>query len=66
MIKVRLNGDDYNCKANLLSDLLAELEFSPEKIAIELNREIIAKEEYVNISLQNGDEIEIVEFVGGG
>lgn len=66
-MQIILNGEKTEIKPNLtISDLIKKFELSEGKIAIELNREIIAIEEYENIKLQINDQIEIVEFVGGG
>jgi thiamine biosynthesis protein ThiS len=48
------------------ADLVTELGLGARRIAVELNRDIIPREEYANCHLQAGDEIEIVHFVGGG
>jgi len=49
-----------------LADLAAELGLGEKRIAVEVNRDIIPREEYANCHLRDGDEIEIVHFVGGG
>lgn len=45
--------------------LVARYNLSPEKVAIELNRRLLRSNKY-DTALQDGDEIEIVTFVGGG
>jgi sulfur carrier protein len=45
--------------------LIEDHKLTPEKVAIELNRRLINSEKY-ETSLKEGDEIEIVTFVGGG
>jgi sulfur carrier protein len=47
-------------------DLLISYELSSDKVVIELNKEIIPKEEYGTIILKEEDTIEVVSFVGGG
>jgi thiamine biosynthesis protein ThiS len=49
-----------------LADLVAELSLGAKRIAVEVNRDIIPREEYAHCRLNAGDEIEIVHFVGGG
>ncbi|MBN2808333.1 MAG: sulfur carrier protein ThiS [Deltaproteobacteria bacterium] len=46
--------------------LLVFLELIPERIVVELNREILTADRYAGISLQTGDKLELIEFVGGG
>lgn len=64
---VRLNGEGRECREEMtLADLVAELGLGAKRIAVEVNRDIIPREEYANCRLNAGDEIEIVHFVGGG
>jgi thiamine biosynthesis protein ThiS len=49
-----------------LADLVAELGLRAKRIAVEVNRDIVPREEYEQCRLHAGDEIEIVHFVGGG
>jgi len=48
-----------------IRQLLAQLNLSPEKVAIELNKRLARSDKYDH-PLANGDEVEIVTFVGGG
>lgn len=64
---VRLNGETRECREGMtLADLVAELGLGAKRIAVEVNRDIIPREEYARCRLSAGDEIEIVHFVGGG
>lgn len=45
--------------------LIARYNLVPEKVAIELNRRLLRGDRY-DTALQDGDEVEIVTFVGGG
>ena len=45
--------------------LVARYQLTPEKVAIELNRRLVRSEKY-DQPLKEGDEVEIVTFVGGG
>jgi len=47
-------------------DLVNELGLSHRRIAVEVNREIVGRERYHAHALADGDEVEIVQFVGGG
>ena len=66
-IKIRVNGkvksisEDYK-----MLDLVKNLKIPIEKVAIELNQEIINKKNISKIILQKNDKIEIVHFIGGG
>ncbi len=52
-------------KISLLS-LLEELKINPATIVVELNREVVPKNAYADITLADGDKLELVRFVGGG
>jgi thiamine biosynthesis protein ThiS len=49
-----------------LSELIASLSLDGKRFAIERNKEIVPRSAYASVSLENGDRIEIVGFVGGG
>ena len=66
-ITVRLNGEKRLFAGDLtLIDLLNQLSIPKEKIVIELNLEILSKDRLEKTVLKDGDEVEIVHFVGGG
>lgn len=66
-ISIMLNGD-ARCVAQGLSiaDLVRSLDLEPEKVAVERNREIVPRSTLADVALNEGDELEIVHFVGGG
>mgnify|MGYP000983954094 CR=1 FL=1 len=49
-----------------VSDLVAELQLTQGRLAIELNLDILPRTKWAETQLQNGDKLEIVHFVGGG
>ena len=66
-IKIKLNGKFATINENLsLSIFLKELKIPLKKVAIELNQEIIDKNNLKTIKLKKNDKIEIVHFIGGG
>ena len=66
-IKIKINGKFSAINENLsLSIFLKELKIPLKKVAIELNQEIIDKNNLRTIKLKNNDKIEIVHFIGGG
>jgi thiamine biosynthesis protein ThiS len=67
MIKIRLNGKEKSVKNNItVMDLLNDLDINPQRIAIEINGEILSKSKYSEEIIKEGDIMEIVQFVGGG
>jgi len=66
-IKIKINGKFSTINENLsLSIFLEELKIPLKKVAIELNQEIIDKNNLKTIKLKKNDKIEIVHFIGGG
>ena len=67
MAKIQLNGDPYELiQGTNLNELLNKLKIQKNKVAIELNGQIIEKKKYSNVILNKDDKIEIVHFIGGG
>ena len=65
--KIQLNGDLYEINDGTnLNELLNKLKIQKNKVAIEVNGEIIEKNKYPNLILNKGDKVEIVQFIGGG
>ncbi len=66
-IKIRLNGKfvSIDCNLNLLK-YVKNLKVPLRKVAIELNQEIVDKNNLKKVKLKKNDKIEIVHFIGGG
>ncbi|MDQ0478877.1 sulfur carrier protein ThiS [Hathewaya limosa] len=65
--KMKINGKEFSSEGiKNISSLLNKLNVNESKVVVELNKEIIAKEDYSKINLEDDDTIEIVSFVGGG
>ena len=65
--KIQLNGISYEINKGInLNDLLNKLKIKKNKVAIEVNGEIIEKNKYLNLILNKDDKVEIVHFIGGG
>jgi len=66
-MQIVLNGDSVEtADGSTVETLLLQLRISRERVAVELNAEIVPKGEYEKQLLSDGDKIEIVHFVGGG
>jgi thiamine biosynthesis protein ThiS len=64
---IQLNGDRYELSAPAsIADLLARLGIDPRRVAVERNFAVIKRDRYASTVLADGDQIEIVNFVGGG
>lgn len=65
--QITINGQARPAaKLSLVSDIVAELNLDPRKVAIELNRAIVPRSNYATTPVVPGDAIEIVGFIGGG
>jgi len=66
-VTFRLNGEPYSVAAPLsLNALLEHLQIDPRRVAVERNFIVIKRDAYVTTIVDEGDQIEIVNFVGGG
>jgi sulfur carrier protein len=65
-IRLVINGEEQSRQAQTLEALIAELGIQGDRVAVELNRQIVSRSEWVATALHDGDRLEIVHFVGGG
>jgi thiamine biosynthesis protein ThiS len=64
---ITLNGDKRELAAPMsVSALLQQLEIDARRVAVELNLAVVKKAAYDSSVIKDGDEVEIVNFVGGG
>ena len=66
-IRIVVNGESRQVPSgSTIATLLRTLEINPERVAVELNREIIRRPDWPSTELTDESELEIVHFVGGG
>jgi len=66
-LTIRVNGEPMEIAGpRTLAALLAELDIEPRRVAVEHNLAIVKRANYDSVIVREGDEIEIVNFVGGG
>jgi sulfur carrier protein len=65
-IEISCNGEARKTASRTVFELLSELDLHGKRVAVELNRDIVARDTYSQVALREGDSIEIVSFVGGG
>lgn len=63
---VKINGQDYDNAGISVGEYLEKENYNVKHIVVEYNLEIIPKEQYEQTILKDGDEVEIVSFMGGG
>lgn len=65
-MNLTINGESRQLQAGTVSALIEELGMKGDRVAVELNREIVPRAEWPTATLKDGDTLEIVHFVGGG
>ena len=63
---VKINGEAKEIAGKNLLEYLKENGFNPEHLVVERNCEIIPKEQFASVTIQDEDVIEVLRFVGGG
>ena len=64
---IRVNGDPLEISRPLsVNALLAKLDIDPRRVAVEHNLVVVRKDAFDRTTVAEGDEVEIVNFVGGG
>jgi thiamine biosynthesis protein ThiS len=68
-MKLHINGDEktFDSPAPFsLAALVEILGMKPDRVAVELNRDIVPRDRWAETQLRDGDRLEVVHFVGGG
>jgi len=66
-LQIQVNGQPRDCRpGSTVGDLLRELEITTERVAVELNLEILDRKDFELRNLKQGDRVEILSFIGGG
>ena len=65
-MKLFINGEERQSQADTVAALVEQLGMKGDRVAVELNREIVPRTEWPQAALKEGDKLEIVHFVGGG
>lgn len=66
-LQIHVNGQVRDCPSgSTVGDLLRELDITSERVAVELNLEIVDRKDFELRGLRQGDRVEILSFIGGG
>jgi sulfur carrier protein len=66
-MRITLNGEPYELAGELsVAALLEHLKVDPRRVAVELNVTVLKRATFGETTVRAGDEVEIVNFVGGG
>ena len=63
---VKINCEQLDKAGMSVADLLAGMDTNGQRVAVELNEDIVPRAEYGSTFLKDGDSVEVVRFVGGG
>jgi sulfur carrier protein len=65
-MRLVINGQSEEIDVETMHDLLNSLDLARQRVAVEINGELVTRGAYASTRLSEGDRIEIVTFVGGG
>jgi sulfur carrier protein len=67
-MQIQLNGEPrmMTTGESTVADLLRELEIRPDRVAVEINLDIVDRQEFERRVLREGDRVEVISFIGGG
>ena len=66
-IQVQVNGKEREVQSGLsVHELVESFDLNPRLIVVELNREILSRDQFKDVQVSEGDAVELVHFVGGG
>ena len=66
-VSIRVNGEHRRVPKGIsIADLALELGLEPSRVAVERNLEIVPRSTLAQVPVEDGDDYEIVTFVGGG
>ena len=63
---LKINGKLVEAAGMTIAEYLDKENFDARKVAVEVNEEIVPKNNFADTILQNGDVVEIISFMGGG
>jgi len=67
MMQITVNGESKAVAAGAtVADLVAMFDVAPERVAVEVNEQLVRRSSYAQTPLNSGDRVEIVTLVGGG
>ena len=67
IIQVQVNGKEREVQSGLsVHQLVESFDLDPKLIVVELNRDILSRDQFDDVQISEGDAVELVHFVGGG
>ena len=64
---IKINGEEKEVSAGTtVEELVSSLELATQRYAVEINEELVPRSEHANHMLSEGDQVEVVQAIGGG
>lgn len=63
---LKINGEESDAAGRTVADYLSSAGFAPARVVVEINEEIVPRDRYSDTVLRDGDQVEVVCFMGGG
>ena len=63
---IKVNGEELDIAGKTITEFILTTEYDSKRIAVERNGDIVPKAQYSETVLEDGDNLEVVSFVGGG
>lgn len=63
---LKVNGEDADAAGRTVAEYLASAGFNAARVVVELNEAVVPKGRYADTVLRDGDQVEVVCFMGGG
>lgn len=63
---IKVNGEMMDMDGKTVAELLEAMDAGSQRVAVELNMDIVPRASYGETLLKDGDSVEVVRFVGGG
>lgn len=65
-MKIHINGEEEECMSANIAELVRSRNLPEKSLVVEVNRQIIGQEAWSTTQLEENDEVELLQFVGGG
>jgi sulfur carrier protein len=63
---IHINGEPHPLQAQTVADLLQQMGLTQQRVAIEINGDVVPRSQHATQMIRDGDRIEIVRAIGGG
>lgn len=65
-MQITINGKPEEVQADTIMDVLKQKDIDPHMVAVELNTQIVERDQLATTNVQDGDKVEFLFYMGGG